>query len=118
MKFLGKTGAKKIWSFYTKVLIKILCVVHLKHSSFWPSADVKPILNCLDHAMPWKYMFALSLCVYKDLYVPLLDPCQSKVAMSSESTYQLLTFIYWTKRGPCQGTLSKGEGSVQLTSLY
>jgi hypothetical protein len=25
------------------VLIKVLIAVHLEHSSFWPSADVKPM---------------------------------------------------------------------------
>jgi hypothetical protein len=30
---------------------KILFAVHLKHSSFWPSADVKPIYNDLLHVI-------------------------------------------------------------------
>jgi hypothetical protein len=35
------------------VLIKILFVVHLKHSSFCPSADVKPMSNDIFDAVPW-----------------------------------------------------------------
>jgi hypothetical protein len=34
-------------------LIKILIAVHLEHSSFWPSPDVKLMSNDLVHAMPW-----------------------------------------------------------------
>ena len=40
---------------------KILFAVHLKHSSFQPSADDKPMLNDLAHAMPRLCMFALSV---------------------------------------------------------
>ncbi len=35
------------------VLIKILFVVHLKHFSFCPSADVKPMSNDIFDAVPW-----------------------------------------------------------------
>ena len=34
--------------------------VHLKHSSFWPSAHVKPMPNDQAHAVPRQCMFALS----------------------------------------------------------
>ncbi len=37
-------------------LKKILFAVHLKHSSIWPSADAKPMLNDLVHAMPRQYI--------------------------------------------------------------
>ncbi len=40
---------------------KILFTVHLKHSSFWPLADAKPMLNDAVHAVLWKHWFALSL---------------------------------------------------------
>jgi hypothetical protein len=43
------------------LVIEILIALHLKDFSFWPSADVKPMLNDLAHAMIWQYMFALSL---------------------------------------------------------
>jgi hypothetical protein len=33
-----------------KVLFKIVFAVHLKHSSFWLSADVEPMSNDLVHA--------------------------------------------------------------------
>jgi hypothetical protein len=39
-------------------------IIHLKHSSFWPSADVKPMQNDLVHVMHWQSMFALSKCTY------------------------------------------------------
>jgi hypothetical protein len=45
----------KYWhDFMTKIfiiLIKLLFAVNLKHSSFLPSADVKPLSNDLVHAM-------------------------------------------------------------------
>ena len=44
------------------VLIKILFAVHLKHSRFWPSADVKPMSNELANAKPRQCIFALSVC--------------------------------------------------------
>jgi hypothetical protein len=36
---------------------------HLKHSSFWSSAAIKPMQNGLVHAMPRQCMFALSMCM-------------------------------------------------------
>jgi hypothetical protein len=42
----------------------MLFAIHLKHSSFCPSADVKPMLNFLVRAMPRQCMCLLSLCVY------------------------------------------------------
>jgi hypothetical protein len=48
---------------------KILFAVHLKHSSFCPSAGVKPVVNDLVHAMPWQCMFALSMCMLQSLCV-------------------------------------------------
>jgi hypothetical protein len=50
--------------------MKLLFAVHLKHSNFWPSADVKPTSDEQAHAMHWQYMFTLSLsmCVYNELY--------------------------------------------------
>ncbi len=43
---------------------KILLAVHLKHSSFWPPADVTPLPNDLVHVTFGQCMFALSQCVY------------------------------------------------------
>ena len=43
------------------VLLKILFVVHLKHFTFWPSADVKPISN--DKMPSSECLLSLSLCV-------------------------------------------------------
>jgi hypothetical protein len=37
--------------------------VRLKQSSFWPSADVKPMPNYLVHAMPQQCMCALCMCI-------------------------------------------------------
>jgi hypothetical protein len=61
------------------VLVKILFDVHLKHSSFLPSADIKPISNDLVHAVPLAvHDCSLSLCVYYclraqvDLVLPML----------------------------------------------
>ncbi len=45
---------------------KILFIVQLKHSSFRPSADPKPMSNNLVHAMPQQCMFALSLSMCID----------------------------------------------------
>ncbi len=39
--------------------IRILFADHLKHSSFWPLADVKLMSNDLVHAMTRQCMFAL-----------------------------------------------------------
>jgi hypothetical protein len=49
------------------VLRKILFVVDLNSSSFWPSADVKPMSN---YARPWQCVcsLSLSLSVYHNLY--------------------------------------------------
>ncbi len=47
--------------------IKILVAVHLKHSSFLPSSDVKPNQNELGHSMHWQGMFAF-LCIYNNRY--------------------------------------------------
>jgi hypothetical protein len=33
--------------------------IHLKHTSFYPSAEVKPISIDLVHAIPWQCRFAL-----------------------------------------------------------
>jgi hypothetical protein len=51
------------------VLIRILFVVHLKCSSFWPSADVKPVQN--DPVPGSACLF--SLCEYSNLYVTHRD---------------------------------------------
>ncbi len=40
---------------------KILFAVHLKHSSFWHSAD-KPVKNDLVEAMPQQCMLSLYVC--------------------------------------------------------
>jgi len=47
---------------------KNLFVVLLKHSSFLPLVNVKPMPNGLVHAMPEQRIFALSLCSYYHLY--------------------------------------------------
>jgi hypothetical protein len=47
---------------------KILFAVHFSHSSFWPSADVKPTSNDQAHVVPWLCMFALSVCVLQSLW--------------------------------------------------
>jgi hypothetical protein len=41
------------------VLKVILFAVHIKHTSFLPSAVVKPMSNDLVHAMHWQCLFAL-----------------------------------------------------------
>jgi hypothetical protein len=42
-------------------MIKILFAVHLKRSSFWPSAVVEPISNDPVQAMHWQCMLALNV---------------------------------------------------------
>jgi hypothetical protein len=44
------------------VLLKISFPIHLKHSSFWSSADAKPMSNDRVQALPWHPI--LSLYVY------------------------------------------------------
>jgi hypothetical protein len=48
-----------------------LFAIHLKHSSFWPSAGVKPKQKDLVHVMHCMLIFALSLslCAYYALNV-------------------------------------------------
>jgi hypothetical protein len=41
------------------VLAKIVFAAHLKQSSFWPLADVKPMPNDLEHAVPLQSRLAL-----------------------------------------------------------
>jgi hypothetical protein len=48
------------------VLAEVLFAVHLKHSSFRPSPDAKPMSKDLVHAVPWQRMYALY--VYYDIY--------------------------------------------------
>ncbi len=50
------------------VLVKILVAVNVKHSSFWASDDDKPMSKDLMHAVPRQCLFALSVCLYYDLY--------------------------------------------------
>ncbi len=45
------------------MFIKIFLTVHLKHSSFWLTADVKPTSNDHMRAVLWQCMFALSICI-------------------------------------------------------
>jgi len=45
-----------------KALTEILSALHLKYSSFCPSADVKRMSNDQAHALPPECMFALSVC--------------------------------------------------------
>ncbi len=53
---------------------KMVYTLHLKHSSFWPSADVKSMQNDQVYVMPNACCLSLSLslsvcvCVYYDLY--------------------------------------------------
>jgi hypothetical protein len=42
---------------------EISFAVHLKHSSFWTSADGKPISNHLAHEMSCQCMLALSISI-------------------------------------------------------
>ena len=44
--------AQWVFSLFT-ILLKILFNVHVKHSGFMPSADVKPMSNNLVHALAW-----------------------------------------------------------------
>jgi len=70
---------------------KVLCGSHLKQSSFWLSADVKPKTNVLEHAMLWQCVFGLSLsldmCVYtiismawsNNTKLPEMTNCKHKI---------------------------------------
>jgi hypothetical protein len=63
-------GLKNFHSTY-----KILFSLHLKHSSFWPSAGVKHMSNDLVNAMPWQGMSALSMCIIQSLWVTPYQRC-------------------------------------------
>jgi hypothetical protein len=69
--------------YFVILLLKILFVVHLKDSSFLPSADVKPMSNDLAHAVTLYCMFALpkstlqSLCLEDASSNPPWHPHQS-----------------------------------------
>jgi hypothetical protein len=47
---------------FSQDLEKLLFAADSKHTSFWPSADVKPVKIDLVHAMFWQCMFALLMC--------------------------------------------------------
>ncbi len=55
------------------LLNKILLAVNLKHSSCWPSADVKPMSNDLVHVMPRGRIFSHVQPIYERA-VSDLDP--------------------------------------------
>jgi hypothetical protein len=42
---------------------RILFAAYLKHSSFWPSADVEPMSNDQLPIMPWQCAYDLSMCI-------------------------------------------------------
>jgi len=48
---------------------KELFVVHLKHSTFWPSADAKLMSNDLVQAMPWQCMSAPYMCTLRSQWL-------------------------------------------------
>ncbi len=58
-----------------QITYKIAFIVRLKQSSFWPSADVKPMQNDLVHAMPGS---ACLLSLYKYLYGCIAQGGQGK----------------------------------------
>jgi hypothetical protein len=55
---------------------KILFAVNLKHSSFWPSADVEPMQNCMQSPSS---AHLLSLFVYFNLYGCVSSHCKIMV---------------------------------------
>ncbi len=55
-----------------------MSALHLKHSSFLPFADVKPVTNNLVHAMPWQCMLALPICILQTLTFVLIDHVEKK----------------------------------------
>ncbi len=40
-----------------------IIAVSLKHFTLYHSADVKPVSNAQAHAMPCRYIFAISMCI-------------------------------------------------------
>jgi hypothetical protein len=60
--------------------MKILFALHIKHSSFWPSADVKPVSNSLVHACTDSASF-LFLCVYHNIYAFYLNELKLTVRL-------------------------------------
>jgi hypothetical protein len=49
-------------------LIKIIFMVHLKNSYFWPSAEAKRLSNDLVHAMPLQCQSPLPMCIFCEVY--------------------------------------------------
>jgi len=72
--------------------------VHLKHYSFWPSADVKPMSHDLVYAMPWQHMFA-NICVYLNLYEVLqishVYIGEGYAIMPATATATVTTYLPW-----------------------
>ncbi len=60
------------WLYYIVGLIDFHSAVHLKYSSFWPSADVKPMSNYLVHAMLWYGMVWYGMLWYGMLCYAML----------------------------------------------
>ncbi len=58
---------------FSQDLEKLLFAADSKHTSFWPSADVKPVKIDLVHAMFWQCMFALSMCRLQYLWMLFID---------------------------------------------
>ncbi len=63
--------------------------VHLKHTSFWSSADIKPTPNGQAPAMPSQCMFVHSICILLSLSYKL-----------SDLILNLMSGPYWRKSKP------------------
>jgi hypothetical protein len=60
----------------------ILFAIHLKHSSFWPSAVAKPLQDEQVHAMLWQCISVLSMCRLQSLLVNALPKSIIKRALN------------------------------------
>jgi len=78
--------------YYTFILlVEILFGAYLKHSSFWPLANVKPISEDLVQAMPLLCMFAL--LIYYELYGQNLFYLYGFILLNLELQYLRLQIV-------------------------
>ncbi len=94
---------------------KILFGAHLKHSSFWPSANVKPMSNDLVHVMLWHCKIA-PLCVYVYNTISMLfmgklpqhmtvTKTMEECALNINNCLNTNMYSYWETSGSQSSTL-------------
>ncbi len=106
------------WAYLVFKALRKISALHLKYSSFCPSADDKWMSNDLAHALPPKCMFALSLHV--PLYVQTYTIQESTISnrrkpkscLGQVFSSRLGCFVAWLRHTPT----SRVENSAEVTS--